>query len=152
MQDILNKKGLSDIVVTVMLILVGIAAVSLIGFAVLQVARAPSLSPEFSCFDYKAKQVLSIQDVCYDNLKEEVNVKLKRSLDDKLGVEQIDFILDSSEGSSVWKCGCEDCLCDVLGAGGVKSYYFDVSGLAKTEKIILKVGDCGLDEKIMRDC
>ncbi len=152
MQRILGRKGLSDVVVAVMLILVGIAAVSLIGFAVLQVARVPSLSPEFSCFDYKAKQVLSIQDACYDNSNGEIIVKVKRSLESKFVVEQIEFILDSAGGSLVWKCGYEGCGCRVLNLGEMKNYYFDVTGMTKTEKISLKVGDCGLDERIVRDC
>ena len=149
----LNKRGLSDVITSVMLILVGLVAVGIIGAVILNVSRAPSFSPAFNCLDWKSNQVLGIQDACYLEASQEVVIKVKRTLDEDFEVEGFSFILEPKEGESLsFGCGSTGCLCDVLGVGNSKNYYLDVSGLGRFDKVVLGFEGCELDREEIKVC
>jgi len=148
----LTRRGLSDVVTAVMLILVGMAIVGIVATAIFNLARAPSLSPEWNCLDIKTNQMLTLEKSCYDSEEDEITIMVKRSLDEKFEIDQLDFVLDADKGSSTWSCGGENCNCEIVGVGNSKLYYFDVSDLSGVNKVILKVGSCGADEMKVKNC
>jgi len=149
----LNKRGLSDVVTAVMLILIGLAVVGILASAVFNVVSAPSFSPAFNCLDWKSNQVLTLDKVCYSEVGEEIIVKVKRTLNDDFEVEGFKFILELDKGgSSSFGCGSEGCLCEVLGVGSSKNYYLDVSGLDSIENVVLGFDGCELDKEEVKVC
>ena len=148
-----NRKGLSDVVTAVMLILIGLAVVGLLATAVFNFVNPASFSPAFNCIDWKSNQVLTLDDVCYSSEDDEVLVRVKRTLDEGFDVEGFSFILESEGGESFsFGCGSVGCLCEVVGIGSSKNYYLDVSGLDKIARVVLGFEGCGLDSEKIEEC
>ena len=61
-----NKRGLSDVLTSVLLIMLSVAAIAILGLAINKFLISPQLSPQFSCIDLQTSQHLSAESVCFN--------------------------------------------------------------------------------------
>jgi hypothetical protein len=142
----MNKKGLSDVVATVFLILSAMFAVSLVGYALLGFVGA-SLSPErFSCVEEQISPTMTISSAIYNSNTNEVEVTVQRRLQSPTPVSSIEFNLISQSQSSNYACADQCGNCILVGPGMSEVYYFPVEGEIP-EQIILSVSGCSLETK-----
>lgn len=147
----LGKRALSDIVSNVMLVLIGIALVSLISGAIIYFVKGVNLSPKFSCNDANIAGALVIENACFNSSSGEIKVSVKRSFEE-FEIDNLYFVLSNKESSSSWVC-CESCGgCKVLGVGEKKSYYFDVGKEGRFENVGVRVDECAFGNREIRDC
>lgn len=153
MQKIINKKGLSGIVISVLLILLSIAALAIVFLYLTNfLNKEANLSPGVSCLQMQSSSPLEISSACFSSSNNEVQVSLKRSIQD-LDINQIDFVLSSDNDSSSWCCGIPDCQeCQVLEKGKSKTYFFDLSDLRNPIRAEISVSSCGLDSVEISQC
>lgn len=151
MQNIKNKKGLSDVIAVVSLILIGIVAIGIVSVYVLDFASKPDLSPTINCLDLQTNQHLSLKSQCYDYSKKEAVIELFRSAQLE-ELNEINVVLKSESKDSKWVIGgnCEGCL--LVEKGGSKKYYFDLKDEHKPESVEIYIGDCRLDSKLFDSC
>jgi len=94
-----NKKGVSGIVTTVLLILVGITAVALIVAFLIPFIRG-NLDESRECFNVLGKaEVVVGANTCYDAADESVRVRISRTYSDEVGVQGFAVVL-GNEGRS----------------------------------------------------
>ncbi len=138
----LNRKGVSGVVASVVLIMLAITAVWIFSVALNKFLTSPSLSPQFSCVDLQfAKQVYA-ESACYNSSSGEVRVVVKRGLDGNYNFETLTFVIDFNGNSDSWRCG-EGCInCDMVDLGNRKVYYFDVSDLGVPTGMALMADSC----------
>lgn len=148
-----NKKGLSDVLANVMLILLAIVAVGIVGAAVKQFVSSPSFSPQFSCLDMQASRHIYFDSACYNSTSGEVNVAVKRTLSDRFEIKELRFVIDfEGKDSASWRCGGGCTNCNVLDLGNRRIYYFDVRGLGKPTAINLLADGCDAGKIDVRGC
>ena len=133
MYGLKNKKGLSDLVAVVLLILVTLTAVY---FLFIYTKENLSLSPQiFSCADLQIAPPIKLGDkVCYNLETKDIEVEIERPLSksDKI-IESIDFTF--IDGSLTFKHQCSQACggtCYILSSG--KQIYY-----LAAEKIPLRV-------------
>ncbi len=146
MQSDMNKNGLSNIVVGVLLIAVAIIGIVILFYFVSSFINRPELSPVIDCLKLQAHQEIKVEDTCLD--KENVRIKVLRLNDN---FDKLFFILQSDEGSSEWCCGegCGDeTKCELV--KGSKNYFISSSELGDVKKVILNVEGCVVDEQVVR--
>jgi hypothetical protein len=148
----LNKKALSNIVISILLVLLAIIAVSFVALTLNKLIK-PNLSPELSCLDLQIGQSIIIQKACYNSTTSDVEVTLRRSIDTE--IDSLDFTINMQGESSSWSCSsfCSDC--SILGKGEIKTYYFHVENFNNNEENTIKVltGSCLLDSRnIKKEC
>jgi len=151
----INKKGISEVVAVVLIILISIVAISIL-FVV--VRQQLDFSPQLSCTELQIKQVFGIKDACLDEASGKVITTLKRSFDDtqinSIGFtisfaneEKINSICDGPFGLS---CG-SDCL--IPKAGETKKFYLDITGQSNPESLLIKANGCVLQNtEILPNC
>mgnify|MGYP004215424657 CR=1 FL=1 len=139
-----NKKALSNIISTVIIILLSMVAVTVLSASVLNLVKNPSLSPEYSCPTLQFKSLLKIDNTCYNQATGETEVTLKRSLDESLSINNMQFSIDSE----IWECG-ESCgVCNILNPGNTQTYYFETLG----SRVEIITNNCVLDVKEIGAC
>ena len=121
MQNIIKKQGQVSIISIVSLI-----AVSIVLIVVLISSfktYTPSLSP-IACTQENLKPSIQITSVCFDQNKNELQVKLKREITSS-EISILDFNLISPGNTAKWRCAnsCGDC--EILNAGEEKTYYLN---------------------------
>ena len=146
-----NKRGVSGVVTTVMLILLGMAAVSIAGVYIMQVVKSPALSPELSCFDMQVNQDFQVNGACYNVSDGELMVIVQRSFED-LGISSFDFVFGGDGDSTSWRCGGTCGFCKVLDSGEMRKYYFDFSDLDKPKEVEIRIDSCGLAKTKVTTC
>ncbi len=135
-----NKKSMSNIIVSVLLILLAIAAVIIVWQVVKTQINKAQLSPDL-CLNSEIK----IQSSCFNSGTNEVEIKLSRIPEKQ--ISELDFALNYADKSEVYCCGtdCPNCL---ILASGTKTYYLTA---AKPDSLTLKYGNC-LENKNVEDC
>ena len=107
-----NKKGMSNLVVTVLLILISITSIAAISTLIIKISKAPlDLSPA-QCISAKSKLIVDISRACYDNVENNIEIKISRKVSD-INFDSLEFSIHYDDKSSrVWKCGegCNTCL------------------------------------------
>ncbi|MAG27998.1 hypothetical protein CMI47_20930 [Candidatus Pacearchaeota archaeon] len=139
----MNKKALSNIVAVSLIILLSIAAISLLSVYVFDIIKSPALSPEYSCLNLQLEPPIQIQKACYSSETSEIQLTLKRSSDD-LTIDALDFILDNE----AWCCGVDCPNCEILSQDTTKTYYFPET----SDSISLTFQNCLLDEQEIQAC
>ncbi|MEK6856316.1 MAG: hypothetical protein AABX66_04125 [Nanoarchaeota archaeon] len=148
MQNI-NKKGISNVVATVLIILVSVIAISAV-YVSLKPALTASLSPAISCLDLKLNSLLEVQSACFNNNTKKIEISIG-SMTNLNGVNSIDFGLDEN-GYTVynWICGGSCSSCQFEG----NKYYLPIEGfslnLTENQTIYLQVSNClRLNKKVV---
>lgn len=134
----MNRKGISSVVTTVLLILISIASLSIVASKVLPMI---DLSPQISCTEMQISPPASIQSAVIEN--GEVKLTLQRYFTGR-DIKALEFRIDSSEGSSQFACtpACENCI--IPGEGELAEYYFAFSPSEVPESIVLTIDGCTL--------
>src|SRR3989338_2156015 len=146
MQSSISKKGLSNILVGTLLIVIAIGGITILFYFVSELVSRPELSPLIDCFKLQASQEIKVEDSCLDN--ENVKIRVLRLNDD---FDKLFFLLQSDKGSSEWCCGdgCGDkTKCELV--KGSKDYFISSSELGNVKKVILNVEGCVVDERVVR--
>lgn len=148
-----NKKALSSVVITVLLILIGIAAIAIISTFLISYLNDSStqLSPQISCLDMQSQTILKINSACLNSENNEIEISLTRSISD-IKIENINFILSSERESSSWLCSessnkqeCGDCI--VLNEGETKTYFFSLNANENPTSAIISIDSCKLNSR-----
>lgn len=146
MQIIKNKKAISGVVSSVIIILAGITAIALLSTYIINTI---SLSPQYSCTELQINEPISIKKSCYNRQTNDVELTLSRKLND-IKINSLGFSLLDGEEESKWLCS-ETCgNCNIPKAGSTKTYYF--SSNVKPNKIIISADSCALASSDVENC
>ena len=77
-----NKKALSQIIATILILIITIIAFSVLSIIIINTTKTVSLSPQLSCFNLKTKQILSIEKVCYNQQTHDIEISINRKIDE----------------------------------------------------------------------
>lgn len=140
----LNKKAMSEVVSTLILVLLGLTATSLVWLTVDKVIERVQYSPELNCLDILTANPAQIKSACYNSETNETQVTIERNFNE-LQIKNIYF-----KTNSKWCCGenCPGCL--ILTPGATKTYFLDEE--TKPEEITLVLESCTIQTKDVGDC
>lgn len=114
----LSKRGISDVITTVLIILITITAIGILGGFVISFTRT-SLNEATRCVDIKNEITIIREGSCYQTLPEKItDVRIRFG---KINVSQIYIVLDD-EGNSRTETKSGDELPNPN--GGIKTYTF----------------------------
>ncbi len=149
----MNKKALSGIVVTLLIILLAIVSISILSINVNKFIKSSvNLSPRISCLEMQSSNAIKIESSCLNSETNEIELTLKRSVSD-FEISRLDFTLSSNTESSSWCCGSPDCpYCSVLKDGESKKYLFFLDEEESPNSAIVSIDACELDKKIISQC
>ena len=146
----LNKKGLSDIISTVLIILLILVSVSLISMSVFKLVKNPALSPGESCPIIQFNKVVKIYKVCLNQETKDIEITLERNLDENYLIEELAFVVDKNEKTNKYKCGDQCGECKILNPGNIKTYY--ITTQENPDKLSLILNNCVLETKEINNC
>ena len=139
------KKALSTVIATMILILLSLTAVGILGVTIKNLADRVQMSPEINCFEIKTQPPMKIQSACYSTQNNEIEITLKRDLQDTK-INELTFTAQNSE----WCCGTNCPACTILNIAEAKTYYLNTA--EKPEKISLNIGECLVETQNVGDC
>lgn len=141
-----NKKALSNIIATLIIISISLVAVSMVGITVKELIDNVSLSPELNCLNVKIQPPIIIKSACYDSKTNKIKIDLQRNIQN-LQIKSLYFLSDSG---SEWYCGenCHQCI--IPNTGETKSYLLPSEN--SEEELTLKVNNCILEAKEVSVC
>ena len=149
----MNKKGGAEALVTLTLVTIAIATVSLMGYMVLGIieteAKKIQTSPE-SCLalQLETNPVLEITNACYNSQTRDIHVTVKSSSYREGYIDSVSFLLDDS----VWQCSSSCSDCKVPETGSTKTYYFTADNPSEVKKVKVYLGDCEIDARNVVGC
>lgn len=144
---IINKKGLVDVVSTVLIILLSFVSVALLFLVVKEFISQPAFSPE-NCVNTGIRPGIEIQRVCYNPSSDETEVTLKRDVDSS-NISSLGFKFSNSGNYTNFVCGKGCGKCFILNAGETNKYYFSLKG---SDSFTLSVNGCVIEKKGIGNC
>ena len=147
-----NKKAISGVVTSVLLILIAITAISLISIYLMKTVNSPKLSSQVSCLDMQTSSVLKIKSVCFNSSSRQIQISLQR-IADIPDINQFNIVLSSNNKSGTWCCGttCEHS-CLVLDKGAQKTYYLNNTENATYNTAQIAISSCEIDKRALTSC
>jgi len=147
----MHKKGLSTVIVSVLLVALSLIAVSLLWVYIGSLASKSEFSPAFSCLEMQLDPTVRLQRACYNNETGDLELRVFRENND-FNLRNIYFILNGEGDSEILCCGegCESC--DVLEGGKSEDYYFSGSGFDVGGNVLLRILNCGVEEREIEVC
>lgn len=116
-----SLRGLAPVVGVVLIILIGVLAITALGVYVFKLKDAPQLSPTVNCLDAQTLHPFLITNACYNETTKNVQIDLYRASTD-FAYASLLFTLEGEKSSS-WLCG-EGCgLCSLGAQDSTKRYY-----------------------------
>jgi len=148
-----DKKALSTIVATLLVLLLCIIAIAIIYFTIQNLINKTRYSPQFTCSEIKLENPIEIISSCYNLETNNIEITVTNSFS-RINVEKIGFLIKSSTDYSEYACGEIGCGCIVPEKGNTKTYFFEFSPeqIIQQEKLVLKVNNCILTEKQIKKC
>jgi hypothetical protein len=137
MKEIINKKALSSVVTTVLIVLLAIAAVGIISGIAIRTINKASLSPEYNCIDAITNKPITIEKACIRGNETEITIILNKD------INSIKFVTSLGAERKSWSCGGSQCGCTLPEKFKTKTYYFPL----KADKITLFAEQCESDTK-----
>lgn len=147
-----NKKALSTIIATTLMVLVSIIAMSVMAVIVMNIVKKPNLAPAFSCTDWQLSAPLYINSACLNQETGDLDITLSRGfeLDE---IDAITFISSSGNQNLAWQCGGDSCSdCSVLESGTTRKYYFSFNGIERPQRIRMALFGCTFSERDVSVC
>lgn len=145
-----NKKGISSTIAVVIMIVIGLAAFSILYLYVSSTVSNVNLSPVFSCYEMQANPPISIPKACYNQNTGEIETTLQRGIQD-MQIDSLNFIINSDSSSSNWNCG--ECMsCKVLDQGSGKTYFFALTDASTQKTVSVYYNSCLLASKNIEPC
>ncbi|NCO11583.1 hypothetical protein CO038_01305 [Candidatus Pacearchaeota archaeon CG_4_9_14_0_2_um_filter_39_13] len=147
----MNKKGMAEVILVVLIILLSIASITIFSAAILGPAR--QLSPQLSCTELRIQQPLEIRMACFDQDSGEIRATIQRSLND-VEISKIIFRGIGSEGAlEEWCCGGSTCSeCIIQERGATKTYTLEEVRMQSPETLIIEVDQCVLQSSEVEPC
>ena len=135
------KKGLSNVIVSVLLILLSISAIVIVWQVVKSQINRAQLSPSL-CLNLE----ITIKSVCFNSASQEIEITLERKIPEK-EIINLDFALNYKDKSEVYSCGeeCPDC---IIMDSSTKTYYIQAN---KPDSVSIKYESC-LENKKVDEC
>jgi len=147
MQNIKNKKALSNVLTTMLIILITIAAIAIIYKSITPIFL--SLSPAISCIEMQSQQILKIESACFNTRTNDLEIRIKRSLSET-NIESIKFLIETGTASNLFECSSNSCSnCLVLEKGQTKTYYFSSEN---SKEVSIYISSCLLDKVKIGSC
>jgi hypothetical protein len=146
----LNKRALSGVIASVLIILVAMAAIVVLGFAIKSLVQAPALSPKLNCLELQTSPPLEISKACYNSQTKEVQITVKRNTKD-ISISQLEFLIGSEAQNEKWACGLS-CggNCVILSKGQTKTYFFSPPEVPTESKV--SISNCLIETKPITEC
>ncbi len=146
-----NKKAVSQVVTTVLILVLTISAVALISVAINSTIKNQlTLSPKTSCLEMQFSPPIKIEKACYDANTNDTEITLKRNPDDKIQINSLSFSINSGSESTSFSCGEACGNCQILKIGEIKTYYFNRD--KKPTEASVKIDNCLIETKSIVDC
>ncbi|MEK6800739.1 MAG: hypothetical protein AABY10_06145 [Nanoarchaeota archaeon] len=154
MRNLLNRKGISDVVAVSTLILLTVVAASMVYVSVLGTINkaGAQLSPEISCLEMQGRSPFELKDACYNQNTKEIEVKMKRKLGN-YDLSGVDFVVSTSNGEmKKWQCGdlCGNCILPNIEE--TKNYYFSFSDSLNLDSLEIYAEKCLISSRKIRMC
>ena len=152
----MNKKGMAEIVTTLLLVAITITSVTLAGASIYKVLNQanPLESPEYACLDLQLLQEkpVSITSACLNQQTSEVEIKVKRSALFEGLASSIKFEFSSTIPESTWTCdnSCDSCV--LPEKGQAKTYFFTLENPQSLDNVNLYLNDCPIDKRSLSVC
>jgi hypothetical protein len=143
-----NKKAVSSIIATVILISLGLVAIGIVYTSARTIITDTLMSPEFSCIDYKTSQPITIQKICYNTETKEIELSLLKISKDPY-INKLEFVIDYETNSEKFSCDNSCSNCEILSASA-KTYYFDSQD--NPQDLTLIADKCILATKQISNC
>ena len=121
----LSKKGVSNTISTVLLIMISIAAASLLlSFVMIIVDVESQLGPATSCLDAQTARAIEIKSACLDYESEEIQIVIQRVASESMIINALNFAVNTGPNTYVYACGSNMCGgCQILQSGQIRTYY-----------------------------
>ena len=148
MQNI-NKKGVSGVLSTIVLMLLAIVFIGILSISIINLINQISLGPETLCPILKSKNIIKIQEACYNDLTNDLEIIVRRNTDESIFIENIEFIINNNK-SETWQCGNSCGTCNLPKPGNTRKYFF--SSENSKNSITLRMNNCLLQEKEITNC
>lgn len=137
----MNKKGVSEIVLSVLLIIIAVSLVAIIFVYVIDYSNKPlSLSPQ-ECISMQSNPPISIVSACFNSNNGDVEVKLSRGVDD-FDITSIKISVDAGLKSHSYSCDNSCSSCTPPSSGESKYYYVTSNSDIKPFSLELLINDC----------
>ncbi|MDO8460367.1 MAG: hypothetical protein Q7S74_04615 [Nanoarchaeota archaeon] len=148
-----NKKAISDVVATVLIVLLVLVAVGIVGIYIKKTVSEPLLGPESSCLNTQVRNILSIESACYNENSGYVKVNIERSLQED-SLDSFDFVLiqGQSKESQRWRVGGSCVGCVLPGVGEKKVYDLDAGKSEEGSIVHVLVSGCGVASENVGTC
>ncbi len=147
----LNKKAVSENVVTLLFVLVLVIIATLIFLSLRNIIDRPTLSPEFSCPDLQSGKPIVIKEACQNIKTNEIEVTLERNYAE-FDISFLEFTVQSENEESNWICSDSCGNCRILKEGETKTYFFSQENPEKQESVIISYFSCELDRLDITSC
>ena len=145
----LNKRGISDVVDNVLLILIGIGLIVIFVFYIFPIIRQPAFSPQDSCLNAGINNAFEIKNACFNKETGDLEVALSRKIDN-LNINSLVFgFSNNNEVEKSFTCGNSCGGCIILDKGDIKTYYFSYNMM---KKVKLYANNCFISERIIDNC
>jgi len=138
----MNKKAISDVIATVLLISLSVAAVGIVSYFIMPMIKEDTnLSPIVSCIDLKSSSPLTIQDACFNQQTNDIELKITR-MAKELEITKLSFSITSNTNAKSFICKSDCKNCKIIESGRVKTYYFSYPDFNTNAKISMSINDC----------
>jgi hypothetical protein len=137
----MNKKGVSSIIANILIILLVIAMVGTLSSQILKLINNPTLSPENNCQLLYSKNIINLQEACYNPDTKETEIKVRRNSQEP--INKLTFFLNGIPHSCGNTCGS----CHIL-QEGTQTYYFD----KQAQEVSLFMNNCFIESENIRTC
>ncbi|OIO81552.1 hypothetical protein AUJ84_00805 [Candidatus Pacearchaeota archaeon CG1_02_32_132] len=149
MSFIKNKKGISEVISVVMIIMLTVSAAAIV-FATVR-SSISQLSPGIDCTTHTISNTLSVKYACYDKELNRIELTIKRNINED-SISRADFKILGEGSSEELICGNTCGGCNLLSPGETKNYYLEELKIKNPESVVLSVDGCTLEKTTIRPC
>ena len=144
-----NKKALSAVISTLLILLLSLIATSVVWSVASNIIKPETLLSPESCLGFQANPPYSLKEACYNETSREIIINLNKKYEDE-NKRDIFFTLKGNEEASKWCCG-ENCPnCQLPEKASKKYYLFPIN--QKPESVTLYIEDCTLGTIFINEC
>lgn len=145
----MSRRGMSTVVSTVLVIAISVILAVIVGYGIKQFTEV-SLGPATACTQLAINPSFSIQKVCYNSARKDLEITVHRSFDDR-SIEGFYISTQTSSGTSgKWSCTDACGTCTLLSNGETKTYYFGLDEMPLYAG--LESNGCSLEQKPVENC
>ena len=147
----MNKKALSTIVATLLLILMGMLAAGVLWMAISNLTKPDTLLSPQKCFEMQSYKPLNIQKVCYNSERQDLVVTLTKSSyysTMNIPIDSLEFVIDSQ--SFICSNSCPNCNIPMQNEQ-TKEYFFQFQE-GKPQEISLSINNCFIEKRNIENC